>query len=303
MEITGQTAGRHRDARYPTNIPSWQARPSMTVLENIMSGENDGVARAALDVAFRLPFIRSRERRLRSARRLSASSPSLEWTGRVSAGPTIWYGPSGSSFRLDGHSSPQPKLLLLDEPASGMGHKEIEKVEQIIRDIRDIGTTVVVVSHDVKMLMNLSDLVTVLNFGEKIAEGMPNDIQKRPPRSGGVPWRRVDAPPPQGGRSLGFLRSHERPAGASLEVLPGRDCRAHRCQRRPGRPRSWKRSSASTRCLGGHVIRRRGDQRHLGGPQCAGGPVPRSRGPRCLRLHERPGQSFARRSPQHAQRG
>jgi ABC-type branched-subunit amino acid transport system ATPase component len=74
----------------------------------------------------------------------------------------------------------EPKLLLLDEPASGMGGKEIEKVEQIIRRVRDMGMTVIVVSHDVRMLMNLSDWVTVLNFGEKIAEGTPEDVQKDP---------------------------------------------------------------------------------------------------------------------------
>jgi branched-chain amino acid transport system ATP-binding protein len=74
----------------------------------------------------------------------------------------------------------EPKILLLDEPASGMGIREIEKVEDIIRKVRDMGVTVVVVSHDVKMLMNLSDWVTVINFGEKIAEGLPGDIQKDP---------------------------------------------------------------------------------------------------------------------------
>jgi len=73
-----------------------------------------------------------------------------------------------------------PKLLLLDEPASGMGAKEMEKVEDIIRNIREMGVTVVVVSHDVKMLMNLSDGVTVLNFGKRIAEGVPEQIQKDP---------------------------------------------------------------------------------------------------------------------------
>ncbi len=73
-----------------------------------------------------------------------------------------------------------PKLLLLDEPASGMGRKEMESVEQIIRAIRGGGVTVVVVSHDVKMLMNLSDRVTVLNFGKKIAEGLPAEVQKDP---------------------------------------------------------------------------------------------------------------------------
>ena len=53
-------------------------------------------------------------------------------------------------------------------------------MEEIIRKIREMGVTVVVVSHDVKMLMNLSDRVTVLNFGEKIAEGVPEEVQKDP---------------------------------------------------------------------------------------------------------------------------
>ena len=73
-----------------------------------------------------------------------------------------------------------PRLLLLDEPASGMGTKEMEKVEDIIRSVREMGVTIAVVSHDVKMLMNLSDLVTVLNFGQRIAEGVPEQIQKDP---------------------------------------------------------------------------------------------------------------------------
>jgi ABC-type branched-subunit amino acid transport system ATPase component len=73
-----------------------------------------------------------------------------------------------------------PKILLLDEPASGMGLNEMKGVEEIIRKVREGGVTVVVVSHDVKMLMNLSDTVTVLNFGQKIAEGAPEAIQKDP---------------------------------------------------------------------------------------------------------------------------
>jgi len=74
----------------------------------------------------------------------------------------------------------EPDLLLLDEPASGMGAKEIDEVDEIIRKVRDMGITVVVVSHDVKMLMNMSDIVTVFNFGQKIAEGVPADVQKNP---------------------------------------------------------------------------------------------------------------------------
>ena len=61
-----------------------------------------------------------------------------------------------------------------------MGAKEIDKVDEIIRQVRKMGITVIVVSHDVKMLMNMSDIVTVLNFGQKIAEGVPADIQRNP---------------------------------------------------------------------------------------------------------------------------
>lgn len=74
----------------------------------------------------------------------------------------------------------EPLLLLLDEPASGMGSFEIEKMEEIIRKIREMGITIVVVSHEVKMLMNLSEIVTVLSFGQKIAEDIPEVIQKDP---------------------------------------------------------------------------------------------------------------------------
>jgi len=153
--------------------------PSMTVLENIMSGVNDSVARGAIDAAFRLPFVPSRkESAIREKALRILTLIGMEGAGNRWANDLVWT--ERQLVQIGRALIAEPKLLLLDEPASGMGVKEIEKVEQIIRDIRQGGTTVVVVSHDVKMLMNLSDLVTVLNFGEKIAEGIPTDIQKNP---------------------------------------------------------------------------------------------------------------------------
>ena len=153
--------------------------PGMTVLENVMSGVNDGVAAAAFDAAFRLPFVPSRRENEIRDRALAA----LEMTGlRESAGrwasDLVWT--ERQLVQIARALVGDPKILLLDEPASGMGVREIEKVEEIIRTIRGSGITVVVVSHDVKMLMNLSDLVTVLNFGEKIAEGRPEEIRTNP---------------------------------------------------------------------------------------------------------------------------
>jgi branched-chain amino acid transport system ATP-binding protein len=74
----------------------------------------------------------------------------------------------------------KPKVLLLDEPVSGMDVKETELVVKLIGKIKAMGITVAVVSHDIKMLMDTAEWVTVLNFGEKIAEGTPAAIKRDP---------------------------------------------------------------------------------------------------------------------------
>jgi branched-chain amino acid transport system ATP-binding protein len=74
-----------------------------------------------------------------------------------------------------------PTLLLLDEPSGGMGIEESTMVERIIKQVRDeLETTVVVVAHDVRLVVEVSDWVTCINFGEKISEGTPNQIQNDP---------------------------------------------------------------------------------------------------------------------------
>jgi len=152
---------------------------ALSVLENVMAGVNDSVGASAADVMLRLPFQRSsREREIEEMARnvlaLTGMAPSADrW-----AGDLVWT--ERQLVQIARAVIARPKLLLLDEPASGMGVREMEKVEQIIRKVRDTGITVIVVSHDVKLLMNLSDRVTVLNFGEKIAEGLPAQIQKDP---------------------------------------------------------------------------------------------------------------------------
>ena len=153
--------------------------PGLTVLENVMSGVSDGVGRAAVDAAFRLPFVKSRkEAAIRDAARRTLVLTGLEGIADRWAADLVWT--ERQLVQIARALVAEPKLLLLDEPASGMGVKEISGVEEIIRQVQGMGVTVVVVSHDVKMLMNLSDMVTVLNFGEKIAEGIPSEVQKDP---------------------------------------------------------------------------------------------------------------------------
>jgi branched-chain amino acid transport system ATP-binding protein len=74
-----------------------------------------------------------------------------------------------------------PKLLMLDEPATGLTHSEVDKLADLIRDLRDrYDLTVLLVEHHMGMVMKLSEHIVVLDFGRKIAEGPPSTVQEDP---------------------------------------------------------------------------------------------------------------------------
>jgi len=74
----------------------------------------------------------------------------------------------------------EPKLLLLDEPAAGLNHDETQRLSRIMRRVVERGTTVLLIEHDMKLVMNTADRLVVLNFGRKIAQGSPADVQSDP---------------------------------------------------------------------------------------------------------------------------
>ena len=71
----------------------------------------------------------------------------------------------------------EPKILLLDEPAAGLSSAETDILISKIKDIRDNGVTVLLIEHDMSLIMQISDKVSVLNYGRKIAEGTPEEIR------------------------------------------------------------------------------------------------------------------------------
>ena len=73
-----------------------------------------------------------------------------------------------------------PTLLLLDEPAAGLRYKEKQALADLLKKLKDEGMSVLLVEHDMDFVMNLTDHLVVMEFGTKIAEGLPEDVQKNP---------------------------------------------------------------------------------------------------------------------------
>ena len=151
---------------------------SMTALENVMLGEERHHKSSLLDALLYLPryFNEQRSSELR-AKEL------LELVGLSAHGDSIAGSlPYGMQRRLEiaRALASRPYLLLLDEPAAGMNPTESEELLKLIRIIRDRGVTVLLIEHDMKVVMNISDRIIVLDYGNKIAEGTPTEIAANP---------------------------------------------------------------------------------------------------------------------------
>ena len=113
--------------------------------------------------------------------------------------------PYGDQRRLEiaRAMAPGPPLLLLDEPAAGMNPAETEALGGLIRRIRDAGTTVLLVEHDMGFVMGLSDRVAVLNFGRLIADGAPERVRRGSGGDRSLSWAQGCGPAGRGRASLG----------------------------------------------------------------------------------------------------
>ena len=151
----------------------------LSVRDNIRVGAHAATASDPLSDALRLPWVRRHERRTdRTADDL------IDWLrlGPVADLPVAGL-PFGTQKRVElaRALATEPKLLLLDEPAGGLNHDEVEELGSLIRRIRDErGVTVLLVEHHMALVMSVSDRVVVLNFGKKIAEGSPEEVQRHP---------------------------------------------------------------------------------------------------------------------------
>ena len=149
--------------------------PQMTVLENVMVGRHCRTHAGLLRMFLRLgPLPEERAIRERAEEILAFIGLSHR---RDLPSTTI---PFGEQRRLEiaRALATDPDLLLLDEPTSGMNPRETEELDELIKKVQALGKTILLIEHDMSVVMKISDIITVLNFGEKIAEGGPQPIQQ-----------------------------------------------------------------------------------------------------------------------------
>ncbi len=153
--------------------------PRMTVLQNVMVGVHPRTRSGFLANALRLPSVGREEDATRAA-----AMELIGFLGLDAVAPHPAAGlPFGTLKRVElaRALAGRPKLLLLDEPASGLNHEEVSALVSLLRAIRDRRRlTILLVEHHMGLVMQVSDRVVVLDFGRKIADGPPAEVQRDP---------------------------------------------------------------------------------------------------------------------------
>ena len=155
-----------------------QVFAEMTVLENVMLGLHAATGKEFLAALFRLPGFHAEEARIAEAAWRMLEEMDLVHLAHLRAGELAY----GDQKRVEIARAlvSRPKLVLLDEPAAGLNASETEAMARLITRVRDQGVSVVLVEHDMNLVMGISDRVVVLNYGRKIAEGTPRQVQNDP---------------------------------------------------------------------------------------------------------------------------
>lgn len=151
---------------------------NMTVLENVMVGMEINLKSNLLDCIFRTGKFKMEEKRiieeaLRILRFFGLQDKANELAKNL---------PYGLKRKLEiaRAIASKPRVLLLDEPAAGMNPVETDELKNLIMKLKETGITVILIEHDMKVVMEISDRVAVLDYGEKIAEGLPHEIKNNP---------------------------------------------------------------------------------------------------------------------------
>jgi len=151
---------------------------NMTVLENVMVGCHSWTRQGIASGALRLPWHWGEERKIAAQSWTQLDRVGLADEADAAAG-SLAFGKQ-RMLEIARALAGKPKVLLLDEPASGLSTRETAELAELLRQIVTEGVTVLLVDHDMQFVMDISDEVMVLDQGRKIAEGTPEEVQNDP---------------------------------------------------------------------------------------------------------------------------
>ena len=179
QDITGQKPHRIVERGIARTFQNIRLFPNLTCQENVMAGQHCRSSSGLAAALFRPRSQREEERRIRETAEARLKQVGL-WDFRGELARNIAYG-SQRMLEIARALASAPRLLVLDEPSSGLNPKETEDLMQFIRRIiAEEHLTVLLIEHDMKVVMGISDWVTVMDGGKKIAEGMPQQIYQDP---------------------------------------------------------------------------------------------------------------------------
>jgi len=148
---------------------------NMTVLENVMVGRHVRTRSGFFSNSFLFPRAKLEEAEIARTAWEKLELVGLRERGRESASALTFA--EQRLLEIARAMASDPKLVLLDEPAAGLNKTEVKIISQLVRTIRGGGVTVILVEHQMDLVMDISDEIVVLNYGTKIAEGKPKEIQ------------------------------------------------------------------------------------------------------------------------------
>jgi branched-chain amino acid transport system ATP-binding protein len=167
----------HGIARTFQNIRLWA---TMSAVENVMVGQHSRMTAGLIGAIIRTPGVRREEREVREKAREMLTFAGIKADRFDDLAINLSYGDQ-RRVEIARALASDPKLLLLDEPTAGMNPQESASLTDFMNKLRDeLGLTILLIEHDMKVVMGVSERVTVLDHGEKIAEGEPGEVRANP---------------------------------------------------------------------------------------------------------------------------
>jgi branched-chain amino acid transport system ATP-binding protein len=179
-DITGIKPHKVTEAGIARTFQNIKLFKTMTVLENVLVGRHCRMKGRVSGSIIRTPFVRREERTVEAFSRELLDTVGIPRRRFQDFAMSLPYGDQ-RRLEIARALASDPKLLLLDEPTAGMNPQESEELRQLMEKLRsEKGVSVLLIEHDMKVVMNVSDHITVLDGGQKIAAGTPQEVRENP---------------------------------------------------------------------------------------------------------------------------